>query len=736
MKRINISVIPPVLLPSNLLHIGTEYKVSKDVLFIEDELLVNEVSETNLFEKKFSLDIGNEDTFYVVTRYKYLVLDETGNPKLENGEMVYKFGTPSMITPFKGNQEGVRISDTIIKTPKVRIETTTELSNKEQLVITTSEFEMFSSIGQHKYSTYVITDLEGKVLFKRELDEDNLTRLILPKEINILDNLIIYASHHSDTNATSNYGTYVNMTTNKLPRYLVEMYGELWVGVDAQFSIKLINALYTNCKLDVYAENVLKSTYNNIRDFAFIPTSDYIENKVYNFKFTITSTNGLEYEYTISKIARKYKERFKEKDYLDKYDYSGMIITNGLTKTLSYQLINNAILLFKNNTKFLSLAKYLNIRENNNLQVMGDLFALPVTNNIIDPSTFIKELLNGDVIISYISRDNSSFGNVIVNTYEHNFFNNAFRLKETITLENKDELVMPGSMVTSGNYVYYIKYNSLLGNKLVRLDPYNGITEEYELPYSSKYGISIVADLDNNIYLMGGTNEDITNFALKHKRANDNVYRFSTIGKVFTKVGNNLLSTVNKEIYQFHIAPRYGDGKSTVLGFTLFNTIENNNHDVIADQSAYVFDLSKLTITYKDNDHLDNLPYGNTIVMNNGDVIRYSSTDDPAQKVYTYISDSKKEEELDDDGNIIRDGNHLVVKSPTTVTKFDLCRYDSVVIEPGGTLIITGGEEDEICYSDTLVVTRDMVLDVAVEYNPKGYSNIVMACPEAKLVFK
>jgi hypothetical protein len=38
MKRINISVIPPVLLPSNLLHIGTEYRVSKDVLFIEDEL--------------------------------------------------------------------------------------------------------------------------------------------------------------------------------------------------------------------------------------------------------------------------------------------------------------------------------------------------------------------------------------------------------------------------------------------------------------------------------------------------------------------------------------------------------------------------------------------------------------------------------------------------------------------------------------------------------------------------
>ena len=32
----------------------------------------------------------------------------------------------------------------------------------------------------------------------------------------------------------------------------------------------------------------------------------------------------------------------------------------------------------KNNTKSISLAKYLNIRENNNLQVLGDLFSLPV----------------------------------------------------------------------------------------------------------------------------------------------------------------------------------------------------------------------------------------------------------------------------------------------------------------------------------------------------------------------
>src|SRR5574344_2102589 len=101
-----------------------------------------------------------------------------------------------------------------------------------------------------------------------------------------------------------------------------------------------------------------------------------------------------------------------------------MLITNGLTKTLSYQLINNAILLFKNNTRYLSLAKYVNMRENNNLQYIGNLVALPVTNNIVDPSTFIGELLTGDVIVSYVSRDLDTFGSIFINVYEHNFFNN------------------------------------------------------------------------------------------------------------------------------------------------------------------------------------------------------------------------------------------------------------------------------------------------------------------------
>ena len=143
-----------------------------------------------------------------------------------------------------------------------------------------------------------------------------------------------------------------------------------------------------------------------------------------------------------------------------------------------------------------------------------------------------------------------------------------------------------------------------------------------------------------------------------------------------------------------------------------------------------------MTVVKKENDHLDNLSYGNTIILNNGDVVRYSTTDGVGQKVYTYIADGRLEGDIDDEGNIIRDANTLIVEDKVVTTKFDLCRYDSVTIKPGGTLIIVSGDEEEVCYSDTLVVTRNMVLNKVTEFDAKGYSNIVMACPQAELILK
>ena len=246
MKKINISVLPPVQLPANLMHIGTEYKISKDLFFKEDELLVNVINNVNLYECKFTLNIADDDTVYVVTRYQYIKVDEHGNALLDNeGNFIYKFSTPSAISPVLGKQSGVKISDTIVSTPKVRLKENFDYTVKGRVEVLSSDFKMFSSAGEHKSSSYLVTDIYGNHLYKRDNDEDNLTSIILPEGIEIKDNFIVYVTHHSDTNADSNCGMYINMVSTKLPLYSVEMYGELWVGVEAQFRIKLINSLYS-----------------------------------------------------------------------------------------------------------------------------------------------------------------------------------------------------------------------------------------------------------------------------------------------------------------------------------------------------------------------------------------------------------------------------------------------------------------------------------------------------------
>ncbi len=724
-KKITIAVTPPVLLPTNLVHYGTEYKVSKSISFRPEDLLVNEISTDNLFEKKFVLDIADDDTFYVVTRYQYIVVDALGEPVLDvDNNPTYKMGTPSMVTPFKGDQEGIKISDTIIKTPTVNANVSYEYNVNGNIVLTTSDFEMFSGIGKHGATTWVVRDLNNNTKYIRERDVDNLTSIVLPMSFNLTDDLLFYAMHHSDTNADSNYGMKFNINSNKLPKYKIEMYGDLYVGMDAQFRVLLSNYLFTNVKIEVIENNVVIKTYNSNRETNILPTGDLVIGKTYTFKFTLTSNNEVESIYTITKEAKDYNSKFNTKTYLDVYDYSGMVITNGSTSTLSYQLDNGAILLCRNNTKNISLAKY----KDGNIHFVSDIITLPLNSNIFEPSTFVKELLNGDVIISYVSSDISTFGKTFVNTYEQNKFNNFFKLKNSIQINTNGTLVMPGSITTSGDFVYYIQY-STTGNKLIKLNPYNGVKTIYALPVNTKYSLSLVSDLSGNIYILGGTDDDLENYTVMHKRTNHKVYSFNITSEIFTEVGSDVLISVDEFIYQFHSVLRL-DGN-----ITLYNNVDNNNMDIIANQATYVLNVNQNAVTYMDNDHLDSLPYGNTVVLKTGDVIRYSSIDNNAQKVYTYVTNTMNLTDIDDNNTLSYNPLNLVISANETVPKNELCRYDSVVIEPGGTLVLVTEKGTENLYSDTLVVTRDLVMDNA-DFIANGYSNIVLACEDVNLVLK
>ena len=223
LKRIRISVLAPTLLPNNLVHYATIFKISKSIDFTGVDVIINSTETTNLYDNNFTVDIKEDDNLYVVTQYVYKEVDTNGVVLKDiDGNDIIKLGTPSRISSVRGNQEGVKISDTIVETPTVIIGSSYKYNIDGNIMLKTSDFKMFSSSGIHKASTWIIKDLSGKILFKREYDLDNLTSIILGDEFKLEDNFIVYVCHHSSTNADSNYGLKENIISNELPKYKVK----------------------------------------------------------------------------------------------------------------------------------------------------------------------------------------------------------------------------------------------------------------------------------------------------------------------------------------------------------------------------------------------------------------------------------------------------------------------------------------------------------------------------------
>ena len=76
--------------------------------------------------------------------------------------------------------------------------------------------------------------------------------------------------------------------------------------------------------------------------------------------------------------------------------------------------------------------------------------------------------------------------------------------------------------------------------------------------------VCLTADIFGNVYLMGGTNDDVSNFTYYHVRSNNKLFKLNS-DNTFTEIGVNLLKDVNKFIFQFHAAPRYGEIKKLNL---------------------------------------------------------------------------------------------------------------------------------------------------------------------------
>jgi len=720
LRRVRITVDEPVRLPDGILHTGTTYWLSRTIDF-ENALIHIDNDEVNLRERYFDVELDDDEPLYVKTQYVYnggLLADPIGSVSNE-----------SRISALRGDQTGLHISDAIVNTPKLDLIVDYSNDANGELVLKGSEFKMFTSVGEHIETSWLIKDIHGKTIYTRERDSENLVSLKLPTTISKNMNFIAEVIYHSDTNAISNAGKYYNLVENKKSTlFSIEKVGRLLVSRPLYFKVNIKTVKFKTFDIVVKNMNgVVIQEHNNLTNLSpVIDTTGLNIGEVYTFEFRLDLGNEYSDIVKISDIASDRMIQYDpNKTYLDVYDYKHLLFTQGKTSQLSYQLYNNTILLTRNGDKTLSFYKYVN----ESLVRIGDILDLPVTQNIDLPNIYTQELYNGDVAVSYVSRDDDNYGVIFIAVYGFNPVTNKFTLKHNRSLLTEIGIVTPGSITTTwDNKIHFVTYDVDYNPKLNTLNIYTNELFTYDIPVTAKANVSLVRTMTDDILIVGGTNTyDTQGNTVYGVRDNDKVFIFNTKLKVFNEIGTDLLTGIDTDLHSFHSVLRH-DGK-----VILFNTLNNGNYTAIDNQSVILIDIDNQTAELKTNDHIDDLPYLCTVVLNNGDILRFSSLSKDPQKVYSYISNTMDGGRVDDNNNVVRNTNELIVHTDENVTEDYLKQYDIVRVEGDGILKLVKDGETMIFDSSYLILTRDTVM-YRDEYEAGNWSNVVLL--DANLVIK
>jgi len=166
-----------------------------------ENLLVDEVSEVDLYFKRFNLPLDNNTYYYL--RYKFIMTDGSET----------EFSRPALVTK---DNSGTSIPDSVIKTPQVDIDANTTDVPLDGFVITCSPFEVLLGSGNHFATDWIIEDVNGDEVFKKLNDKSNLTSLRVPTGYLKPNNYyVIKVRYRSDRNVYSNFGK-LGIVTNEV----------------------------------------------------------------------------------------------------------------------------------------------------------------------------------------------------------------------------------------------------------------------------------------------------------------------------------------------------------------------------------------------------------------------------------------------------------------------------------------------------------------------------------------
>ena len=196
--------IRSMTLPNGKTLESTSYQVSTTGLFEADDIIINiDKDKDNLYKKSFELDYTAYDVYYARVKLNF-----------DDGSY-YGWTKPIMLTK---DGDGYSYNNTIIVTPELSLDSDKDNCMLGGFKIFGSDFKIFDGNSIHKYTDWVIRDVNGDIKYQSLKNKDSLTSLRVPHDT--LDPNKIYlieATYVSSDNNKSNIGKLFIKTTGKSP---------------------------------------------------------------------------------------------------------------------------------------------------------------------------------------------------------------------------------------------------------------------------------------------------------------------------------------------------------------------------------------------------------------------------------------------------------------------------------------------------------------------------------------
>ncbi len=711
MRTIRLHVeVPNINTAQPLLHTGTSWEVSKDPLFTSGLSLASSLNDTvNLLSYDVSIDDSVKGILYVRTMYHF-----------SNGST----SGWSNVVPFDSLQIGLKVSNSSISTPKVSYELDYEGNAAGHLIINTSNFQLFTGIGNHDSTTWMITDIDGKVVFERKNDKDNLTSFIVDLEDMVLNKLyLIKAQYHSTNNDDSNFGTssftiYNNdsgMFDITTPFNLVP---EQWL----YFVLKVYTSKFHTVDIIIRDDlgNIVADNYDQTSKTPRIYTGPLRPNIKYTVQARIKLVDNSVTKYrTIMKSVIKSNQLIEFSDtvkYPDKYTYTQPLSLNSMTIQSISQFYNGTIFMVKNN----DVGIYRYIMSNKELLEVSKLTNIIDTRDPLDIPFFNFIPLNsGRLLVDYsLDVNNTKYRKSRFTLYDYNTITHA--LTEVFTTVRENERYATGmstsAAVVNHDEVYYIPTleldNAGVESSLV-LKKLNTETFELEvigaLPFVATRYVSLICIDSDTLIAFGGSNAFETIDDVKvYTRTNDIIWKYVISTNTWTNVGT-LPAEYSK--YKYNMQAYMRRDKKVVI----FNSAEVG--PAVSDQRTMLLNTTDFSILYDDNDHADSMEYLNSVVLRNGDILRISSNVIDPQKVYTYLANTVTDVI---DVSTVDATIDLVVPAGKIITIETPYIYNTITIEgtsyeDTGTLHWLDGDIVRVFQYRDLIITRDRNISEAVD---------------------